>query len=157
MMKKIIVACLFCLLFTGGISYSQDSYIVNKSMVTGEPGDVFVVVDASSCGVPACNGAGDVLSLEPNDKFVLCWRMGDAFCETGPLIVAVEGVHYFKIYAHESGKEQTFDRYDPDTGLTNPETYTLPPVISEPSNEVVLLVEDRMPDKPGGCSVRKLF
>ena len=136
MMKKIFIACLFCLLFTGGISYSQDicdgdssitidrfgkfvlcwvknpepdvqGYLVRKSRIAGEIGDEFLTVLHANC-------------LE-------------RICETPPLIVSEVGTHYFKIYA-----------YDANT-------------TSGRSNEVLLIVEDGTPNPPSGCSVKKFL
>jgi len=162
MMKKIFIACLFCLLFTGGISYSQVTcdgvsvsdvltdeqfvlcwtkndandqvigYRVYKSLVSNQKGDLFFTFLTTDCGAD--------------------------LCETGPLIVAVPGTHYFKIYAYDDGRVINFGRYDPATQTMKDETYTMPSLESSASNEVVLIVHgDVVPDPPSGCSVKKFL
>ena len=131
---KIFVIFLFTLLFTGGISFSQEfceggpsltvdrfgqftlcwkknpepdiqGYLIRKSRIAGEQGLEHMTVLHADC-------------LE-------------YICETPPMNIPEIGSHYFKVYA-----------YDANT-------------TSGGSNEALLTVEDGTPSPPSGCSIRK--
>ena len=109
-------------------------YKIYKSLVSNQKGDLFLTFLTADCGTD--------------------------LCETGPLIVAVPGTHYLKVYAYDEGRVVNFQRYDPATQQMKDETYTMPSMESEASKEVVLIVNnsgDVVPNPPSGCSIKRLF
>jgi len=158
MMKKILAAFFFCLLFTGGISFSQeDGYRIYKSSVSNEQGELFVTVPASNCtGAVNCDGV-DTLMILPADQFQVCWSIPTSECESGPLTVAVPGVYFFTVRGYVGDREQSYEKYNPNTQQMETVTYTLPGHETPPSNEVTLIVNAGVdePDPPSGCSIRR--
>ena len=103
-------------------------YKVYKSTVSNEQGDLFLEFLQGNC-------SADI-------------------CETPRLTVAIKGIYFFKVYAYNDGRTVSYERYDPDTMEMKTVTYQMPPEMSEASNEVVLIVEDKSASKPSGCSIR---
>ena len=109
-------------------------YKIYKSLVSNQKGNLFLTFLTTDCGAD--------------------------LCETGPLIVAVPGTHYLKVYAYDEGKVVNFQRYDPATQTMKDETHTMAAAESEASPEVVLIVNESgavVPNPPSGCSVKKFL
>ena len=109
-------------------------YKVYKSLVSNQKGDLFLTFLTTDCGTD--------------------------LCETGPLVVAVPGTHYLKVYAYDEGRVVNFQRYDPATQQMKDETYTMAAAESEASPEVVLIVNESgavVPNPPSGWSVKKFL
>ena len=120
----------------------------------------FLLISSSSAQ-EVCEGTKQI-TVDRNEQFALCWIKnpepdvqgyiikksmtpglpGDEFttilhteckesiCEAGPLSINEVGTYYFKVYAYDAAT----------TGSA--------------SNEVILIIEDKAPSSPSGCSIR---
>lgn len=158
MMKKVLCAFCFCLLFTGGITYG-DGYKVRKSLVAGQVGMEMANIDVTACNdTIVCNGV-QVIDVKSGALVELCWSLDDnRRCESGPISVTMPGTHYFTVVGVVDDKEVTYDKWNEDTQAYEPTTYTLPGSTTPPSNEVVLIVTADggiIIPPPSGCSIRR--
>lgn len=157
-MKKIISACLFCLLFTGGLSFGE-GYIVRKSRIAGETGMEIARFDGTVCDPGVVCSGSNVIDVDVNGQFVLCWTAGSVKCESGPIDAPIDtGNHYFTIIGFTEDRTHTYQEYDPATETYTDKSYTIPGSVSPPSNEAVLIVTSgvpTLPPPPTGCSVKK--
>lgn len=160
MMKKVIAACLFCLLVTGGVSFG-DGYRVMRSIVPGTEGTEYASYSTTVCSDSIVCDGNKVIDVDLNGKFVLCWGTNNAqlSCESGPIDAPlVPGNHYFTIVGFVDDQETTYQRWDEDSQSYVETTYTIPGYTTPPSNEAVLIVSDVVipPEPPsGGCSIRR--
>jgi len=160
MMKKVITACLFCLLVTGGISFG-DGYIVNKSTVAGQPGVEVANLPLSVCDPNlTCDGT-KIIDVVTGKQVELCWTVAAARCASGPILVEEVGTHYFTIVSYTDDETVTYQRWNETTQQYEDASYLMPGGTSMPSNEVVLvvrpLIDVPIPPTNGSCSIRKLL
>lgn len=158
MMKKVLCAFMFCLLFTGGITYG-DGYKVSKSLIAGEDGIEMTIVDVSACNdTIVCDGV-TVMDVERGALVELCWTLdANRRCESGPMSVDLPGTHYFRVTGFTDSKVVTYDKWNDSTQEYEPTTYTLPGSTTPASNEVVLIVKadgSIILPPPSGCSLRR--
>ena len=162
MMKKIAIISAIFLLWTGGISFSQETCGLGKAEGHMEIGKKLVLCWTKSAD--ATEGYRVYKSVVSNEKGtdVAVTVQGECdvtFCDSQPIAMDELGTFFFKVYAFSNPALIQYEKYNPETKQMEPAEYIKPGYESLASNEVVVHVVEAAdkPDKPSGCSIRRIF